>query len=305
MKFFPLKIHLKTWWIASRPKTLSASFVPILVATSLAKMDEKTQPLSSVIIIFSFLSATFIQIGTNLINDAIDFRKGVDSEERIGPLRVTQSGLMSLNTVFLGGIFCFFLALLCGIPLILKGGFPILVIGCLSLLFGYLYTGGPYPLSYLGLGEFFVLLFFGPIAVGGIYYLHTLSLNFSVLITGFQMGLLCTVLIAINNLRDIEQDRKALKKTLAVRFGIPFCHLKISLLLLSSFLMSFYWFLNNKNWPAFLPWLSFPLALFIVIQIYRHPPHPIYNSFLALSSLLYIFFGGLLSLSFFFSLKMH
>ena len=147
----------------------------------------------------------------------------------MGPQRVTQSGLLSSRKVKMLAIGSFVLASLFAIPLVLKGGWIILLIGLLSLLFGYLYTGGPFPLAYVGLGDLFVIIFFGLVAVSGTFFLHTLIFDWVVLAAGLQVGLLATTLIAINNARDIEQDRKANKRTLAVRLGLRFVKLEVAI----------------------------------------------------------------------------
>jgi 1,4-dihydroxy-2-naphthoate polyprenyltransferase len=172
---------MKTWLLAFRPKTLTAAIVPVLVATALAFADQQT--VKYWVTAFALLSATFIQIGTNFINDAIDFKKGADTHERVGPKRVTQSGLLSEKKVLLGGFICFALATLFGVPLVIEGGVPILIIGLISLAMGYCYTGGPYPLAYRGLGDLFVLIFFGLVAVCGTYYLHAGSQGYKLAFT--------------------------------------------------------------------------------------------------------------------------
>lgn len=290
------------WWMACRPKTLSASLVPVFVGMSLAKMIKGAETLSFPLFFFSLLSALFIQIGTNLINDALDYKKGVDTHHRIGPARVTQRGLLSSASVLRGSKVAFGIAILFGIPLVLQGGWPILVLGLFSLLFGFLYTGGPYPLSHMGLGEMFVFLFFGLGAVGGSYYIQTLTFDFSVFITSLPIGFLCAVLMMINNLRDREQDQKSGKKTLAVRWGVSFSCFQIALLIFLSFLITaLFWGIGGSMWVAFLPCLALPQAFFLVFQIYTHKPSAFYNSLLAQSSLLFMTFGCLLSLALFLS----
>ena len=143
------------WLLASRPKTLSAAVVPVLIGTALAP-----SPIRWLMFACALLGALFIQIGTNLVNDALDFKRGADTHERLGPVRVTQAGLLSANAVLLGAYASFGFAALCGIPLIVRGGWPIIVIGVVSIVAAYAYTGGPYPLAYRGLGEIFVIAFF-------------------------------------------------------------------------------------------------------------------------------------------------
>lgn len=282
--------------MALRPKTLSAAVVPIVVATALVKAEG--HEILWWVSVCALLSAVFIQIGTNLVNDAIDFKKGADTEERIGPQRVTQSGLLKPQTVLTGGFVCFGIALLLGIPLVIQGGWPIVGIGLVSLFLGYAYTGGPFPLAYKGLGDLFVILFFGLIAVGGTYYLHTGGVSASSLIAGLQVGCLATVLIAVNNLRDAPQDAKAGKKTLAVRFGIRFARIEILALVLLPLLLGIYWYRYGFWNAAILPLLCIPIARRLIMGVFMHPPSPIYNRFLAMAALLQMGFGVLLAVAF-------
>lgn len=284
---------LAVWLEATRPKTLTAAVVPIAAGTALAR--GLGHPLQWRMAVFSLLSALFIQIGTNFINDSIDFRKGADTESRIGPRRVTQSGLMSAETVLLAGLACFGLSAICAVPLLIQGGWLILGIGILSLACGYAYTGGPFPLAYLGLGELFVLLFFGILAVSGVFFLQTGKIiEWRSLLCGTQIGLLATVLIAINNLRDREGDRESRKRTLAVRLGVGFGRAEIAFLCVTPFLLGLAWIPAGLFWAGVLPWLTLPLALRIAHQVARTEPSPAYNRFLAQSAGLHLVFGFLL-----------
>ncbi len=196
---------IKHWLFAFRFKTLTAAVVPIVVGTTLTM--SLGYPTQTWITLCALLASLCIQIGTNLINDAMDFKKGADTHERIGPARITQSGKANFKSVMLLGVCFFLLALAFGIPLATKGGPPIVAIGLLSLLCGYAYTGGPYPLAYHGLGDLFVILFFGVIAVSGMTFLHTNEWHLEALVAGLQIGSLATILIAINNFRDSSGDR--------------------------------------------------------------------------------------------------
>lgn len=289
-------MNARTWLLAARPKTLTAAFIPIVVGTSLAYGVQGTIQIEYSLL--AFLSTLLIQIGTNLINDAMDFKKGADTEERLGPQRVTQSGLLSQNWVFRAGLICFLLAALAGLPLVMEGGWPIVGIGIFSLIAGYAYTAGPFPLAYLGLGDLFVLIFFGWVAVAGMYYLHTGSLDSLALVAGTQIGLLATVMIAINNFRDHRTDRLAEKKTLAVRFGPRFVRIEIAGLCLIPFLAGVYWFGEGWSWAAILPLLIFPMAGSLVSKIFKTEPGSIYNRYLAQGAALHLLFGVLLSLGF-------
>jgi 1,4-dihydroxy-2-naphthoate octaprenyltransferase len=211
---------IKAWLQAFRPKTLTAAIVPVAVGSAVAFSEVGL--VNHRITLLALLGALFIQIATNLFNDAIDFKKGADGEHRVGPQRATQMGWFSGKQVLAMGIFFLLLALACGVPLVIHGGWPIVIIGLISLAMAYAYTGGPFPLAYLGLGDLFVILFFGLVAVGGTYYLHTLRFSWSALIAGLQVGCLSAVLIAINNLRDHVGDRQVNKRTLAVLLGPQF-----------------------------------------------------------------------------------
>src|SRR5258708_1448512 len=221
------------WLLAARPKTLAAAVTPVLVGTALACVHATVEWLP---FLFALLGAVFIQIGTNYVNDALDFKKGADTHARLGPLRVTQAGLLDADAVLRGAYVCFGLATICGIPLILRGGWPIAIVGAASIVAAYAYTGGPYPLAYHGLGELFVMIFFGFVAVGGSYYVQTLTFDVRALLAGFAVGCLAVALLAINNLRDVSSDRTSNKKTLVVRFGETFGRLEIAACVLLPFI---------------------------------------------------------------------
>lgn len=285
---------LKSWLLAARPKTLTSAFVPILVGTFLAYA--KKGNIEVWIPLLAFLAALCINIGTNLINDAIDFKKGADTKDRLGPTRVTQSGLLPMKQVYFVGLFCFGLAAVLSFPLLLKGGWPLVLLLILAIGSGYCYTGGPFPLAYHGLGEFFVLIFFGFVAVMAVFYLQTGYIDGDAWLAGAQIGLLDTVLLAINNLRDIVGDSKAQKKTLPVRFGIAFGRLEIAFLIIFPFVLGGFWISSGHFYAAILPWLAFPVGQRIIRNIWSHEPSAIYNSFFGLASLLLVLFGALLSI---------
>jgi 1,4-dihydroxy-2-naphthoate octaprenyltransferase len=235
---------------AARPKTLTASVAPVVLGTALAVYTRSHVPLEQttassaalgwVPIFFCTLgAAVLLQIAANYFNDVIDFEKGADTAERFGPQRVTQAGLLNASAVKRVGLACVILAILLGIPLVIKGGLPILAIGLSAAFFSWAYTGGPYPLAYNGLGELFVLLYYGIIAVCGTYYLQVQQWNAALTIPlGIACGSFGMALIALNNFRDLHQDKKAGKKTLAVRFGERFAKICMAL-----FLMMPYFFL--------------------------------------------------------------
>jgi len=204
------------WLMAARPKTLPAAWAPVIIATSLAWANGFEHWPSA---IACLLGATLIQIGTNFANDYFDFVKGTDTAERVGPTRATQAGFVTPRTMLLAMILVFLLVWIPGLYILYRGGLPFLAIGVVSILCGILYTGGPKPLGYVGLGDVFVFVFFGPVAVLGSYYLQAYALPLDAWIASLGPGLLSVALLTVNNLRDVDGDRKAGKKTLAVRFG--------------------------------------------------------------------------------------
>lgn len=208
----------KVWFLAARPKTLSASIAPVLIGGAIALADGRHHFGA---FFAALICAILIQIGTNLANDYYDFFKGADNN-RVGPTRMTQSGLVSPAQMKRAFLLVFFLAALLGTYLVWRGGWPILLIGISSLCFGLLYTAGPYPLAYLGFAEIFVLIFFGPVAVWGTYYVQALSSSKMAIVAGIAPGLISIALLSVNNLRDLPQDERVGKKTLAVRFGPKF-----------------------------------------------------------------------------------
>jgi 1,4-dihydroxy-2-naphthoate octaprenyltransferase len=242
------------------------------------------------------MAAIFIQIATNFINDAIDFAKGADSDSRIGPQRVTQSGLLSHKQVMQAAVFFLLLALICGIPLVLKGGLPIVLIGLISLALAYGYTGGPFPLAYLGLGDLFVILFFGLIAVGGTFFLQTGSFSSVVIFPGLQVGFLATVLIAINNLRDAPEDAKVGKKTLAVRFGQTFAKAEITVLCYAPYFLGIAYEERGWTWAAYGPLITVPLVSRLVRGIWSSSASYSMNRFLVLAAAVHLLFGIALSI---------
>jgi 1,4-dihydroxy-2-naphthoate octaprenyltransferase len=207
---------LRIWLVAARPRTLPAAVAPVLVGTSLAIGEDTFRPLAFVC---ALLGSVFIQIGTNLSNDYSDARRGADTEDRLGPVRVTAGGLMPPRQVLIGTYVAFGLAVLAGVYLIAIAGWQLLLVGAASILAGVLYTGGPRPYGYEGLGEIFVFLFFGVVAVVGSYFVHTEHLRWEAFALSVPVGLLAAAILLVNNIRDADTDRRAGKKTLAVRLG--------------------------------------------------------------------------------------
>ena len=215
---------MKAWVLASRPKTLFAAVAPVLLGSALAFSQSKGNLPAALAALFG---AICIQIATNLANDYWDAKKGADTADRLGPVRVTASGLLKPRTVFLGMVFFFLLATAAGVFLTLRAGWPVVAIGVASILFGILYTAGPFSLAYLGLGEVFTFLFFGLVATAGTYFVQVLSYSPDAVLLGVMPGCYSVVLIALNNLRDRATDQRVNKKTLAVRFGEKFARIEI------------------------------------------------------------------------------
>ncbi|HEX2833452.1 MAG TPA: 1,4-dihydroxy-2-naphthoate polyprenyltransferase [Thermoanaerobaculia bacterium] len=255
---------MKHWLLAARPKTLSAAVVPVLIGSALA--SHEPPGITWWVFFCALLGAVLIQVATNFINDALDFKKGADTGERLGPIRVTQAGLLSAEAVMRAAWICLIGAALCGVPLIYRGGWPMLVVGLVSMFMAYGYTGGPFPLAYHGLGELFVILFFGLIAVGGTFYVHSLQLTRSALLAGYAAGALATVLIVINNLRDVAGDRRSNKRTTVVRFGEGFARFEIVLFALTPFVAAAGIAWMQNRWPLLLTLAALPLAILVIVR---------------------------------------
>ena len=208
--------HSRIWILASRPRTLPAAIAPVLVGTALAAAEDEFRVLP---FIAALVGSIFIQIGTNLSNDYSDARRGADTEERLGPVRVTAGGLMPPRHVLVGTYVAFGVAVAAGLYLAAVAGWELLVVGVASILAGVLYTGGPRPYGYEGLGELFVFVFFGIVAVVGSYYVQTEELRWEAFALAVPVGLLSSAILVVNNVRDIDTDRRAGKRTLAVKLG--------------------------------------------------------------------------------------
>lgn len=212
----PPPSRLRVWLMAARPKTLPAAAAPVLIGAGLAAHRSTFRPLPAVA---ALVGALLIQVATNLANDYYDFVRGSDTDRRVGPVRVTQAGLLTPGAVRRGMVATLAAAFAVGVYLVGVGGWPIAVVGLASLACAVAYTGGPYPLGYHGLGDPFVFIFFGLVAVGGTYWVQALSLPVDALWAGAGVGALSTAILVVNNLRDIPTDAAAGKRTLAVRLG--------------------------------------------------------------------------------------
>ena len=278
---------MKAFVLAARPKTLPAAIVPVCIGCVLAHY--LTGEWSPRLAIYTLASALWIQIATNFFNDAIDAQKGADTDARLGPVRVTASGQLSTKTVYAVAVFCLILAAVCGWPLIMARGWPMLVIGIPSLYLAYGYTGGPLPLAYRGLGELFVILFFGLVAVTGTVFVQTGEWYTEALVAGLAVGCLSAVLISVNNLRDVEEDRSNGKNTLAVRWGRPAVLNLVIAMTTVAYICAVCLFGARLESFYFIP--SLIIGLFVVRNLCTHPPGPVYNKFLALSALQLILYA--------------
>lgn len=259
------------WIKAARPKTLVAAIVPVYLGSVLAYW--LTGSTSIGLALWTLFSAISIQIATNLFNDYLDWKKGADTIKRLGPTRMSAAGALKPTLVWKVACVWLVVAVLCALPLVYLRGWPIVVIGIASLYFSFGYTGGPFPLAYRGMGEFFVLLFFGWIAVLGTVFLQTGSWFFTEsMLLGTQVGLWSVALIAVNNLRDVEEDSQSGKRTLAVRFGVLFARWQISCCVLLALLLGLGWaFVSEASFlVASLPLLGLVLSGWIVVQVFQN-----------------------------------
>lgn len=285
---------LKIWILASRPKTLGAAIAPVIIGTAMAYADDQFHLWAALGALFG---AILIQIGTNFANDYADFKKGTDTVNRLGPTRVTQAGLVAPNQIKLATLIAYGLAFLIGIYLVYRGGWPVVLIGLTSLLFGYLYTGGPYPLAYIGLADLFVLIYFGPVAVGGTYYVQTLSINWMVIVAGLAPGLFSVAILTINNLRDIDEDRRGNKKTLAVRFGAAYARYQyMNCLVLACLVPIFLTQAIDAHFYAGGTPLIILLAKSTIRSVFQNPPGVFLNGVLAKTSLFLLLYSLMFSI---------
>ena len=253
---------IESWLLASRPRTLLAAVVPVMVGSALAISHNKFTLILSLI---ALLCSILIQVGTNFTNDLYDYLKGTDKEDRIGPRRVLVSGLISTTEMKMGIVTVFGLAFLLGLYLVYASGIVILIIGIISILAGLAYTAGPYPLAYNGLGDVFVFAFFGIVGTTGTYYLHLHEFSLLSFLIAVPVGALITNILVVNNYRDIEEDREADKYTLAVKLGKKFTRFQFVNSIAISYLILFIIYFNyDFTYWIFLPLISLPIAVILV-----------------------------------------
>jgi 1,4-dihydroxy-2-naphthoate octaprenyltransferase len=246
------------WLDAARPRTLPAAVAPVLVGTALA-WSANSLDLAAAALCLGF--ALLIQIGTNFANDYYDFVKGADTAARVGPRRAVAAGLVAPETMRCAMWTVFAVAFICGLGLLAWGGPWLLVIGVASILCGIAYTGGPWPLGYHGLGDLFVFLFFGLVAVGATYFVQTGSFSSDALLSGVSVGLLAANILVVNNYRDVETDAMAGKRTLAVRFGRRAARVQHALSLLAAFLVPVWFAIRDRNLWMLLPLITVPMGV--------------------------------------------
>lgn len=288
------KSKLQAWILATRPPTLTAALVPVAVGTAVAFADGAARAWPA---LAALVAALLIQIGTNFANDLFDFEKGADTEERIGPTRAVQSGLISPQAMRRATFLTFAAAMLVGLYLIYVAGWPILVVGILSIVCGLAYTGGPWPLGYHGLGDLFVFLFFGVVAVVGTYFVQALQVSQYALLASIPVGFLVTAIIVVNNFRDSDTDRVAGKRTLAVRLGRKNTRIYYALLMTLPYVILFWiWRRESTSFAIFAPWLSLPWALALVRRLATHTDGPTLNATLRSTAKLHALFGLLFAL---------
>ncbi len=283
----------RIWLMAARPRTLPAAIAPVLVGTALAGFAHVFHPLRFVA---ALLAALFIQVGTNLSNDYSDARRGADAEDRLGPVRVTAGGLVPPRQVLIATYVSFGLAVLFGIYLIAVAGWELLLVGAASILAGVAYTGGPKPYGYEGLGEVFVFLFFGIVAVVGSFFVQVEALHWEAFALAVPVGLLAAAILVVNNVRDIDSDRRAGKRTLAVKLGREQTRVLYATVVYLAYLLTpITWLFGPTTAWVLLPWLTLPLATAVVRIVRTRTDGPSLNGALARSGMLQLAFCILLS----------
>jgi 1,4-dihydroxy-2-naphthoate polyprenyltransferase len=283
----------RIWLMAARVRTLPASVAPVLVGTALAGQAHVFHPLR---FFAALVGAIFIQVGTNLSNDYSDARRGADAEDRLGPVRVTAGGLVPPSQVLVATYVSFGVAVIAGIYLIAVAGWELLLVGAASILAGVLYTGGPRPYGYEGLGELFVFLFFGIVAVAGSFFVQVKHLSWEAFALAVPVGLLASAILVVNNFRDIDTDRRAGKRTLAVRLGREGTRSLFAATVYLAFLLApVTWLFGPMKPWLLLSWLTLPLAAQVVRVVRNRTDGPSLNQALAQSGMLQLAFCMLLA----------
>lgn len=286
---------LKNWVLASRPKTLPAAVAPVLIGTSVAYYDNKNNFIAAFV---ALICSLLIQIGTNFVNDLYDHLKGSDGDDRVGPVRALATGIISVNEMKRAIYLTFGVTFLLGLYLVNLAGWPILIVGILSIASGYSYTAGPYPLAYNGLGDVFVFLLFGVVAVVGTYYVQALQLTELIFIASIPAGALITNILVVNNYRDIDEDRENNKNTLAVIFGEQFSRVQYFLQLLIAYVVPVFIFIKYEtSWVILLPLITLPLGIKLFKMLTKLRGEEL-NKTLELTAKLSVIFSILFSIGF-------
>ncbi len=281
------------WILATRPRTLPAAIAPVMLGSAMAIADKNFVGLPA---LAAFSVALLLQISVNLANDYFDYLKGIDTADRLGPLRVTQSGLIPATQVKAGMMMTFILSMIPGIYLLAVGGLPVLILGLVGICAALAYSGGPFPLASHGLGDLFVFIFFGLVAVGGTYYVQALHLTPMVWLMGVIEGLLITAILVVNNLRDIESDRQAGKRTLAVILGVRGSTIEYVLLLAGAYAIPIIlWVSGRMSAWVLLPLISLPIAVYLMRLIWKNSDGSILNQALAKTATLALVYSLLMA----------
>lgn len=266
---------VRIWLMAARLRTLPVGLAPVLVGTALAGVEGSFHPLRFAAAV---LGALFIQVGANLSNDYSDARRGADTEDRLGPVRVTAGGLVPPRQVLIATYVTFGLAVLCGVYLVAVAGWQLVLVGVASIIAGVLYTGGPRPYGYDGLGEVFVFLFFGIVAVAGSYFVQTETLEWEAFALAVPVGLLASAVLVVNNYRDMETDRRAGKRTLAVRLGRERTRALYAAMVYAAYVLTpVTWIFGQLSPWVLLPLLTLPLAAPVVRIVRNRTDGPTLN----------------------------
>ena len=279
--------------MAARVRTLPAAIGPVLVGTALAGYQNVFHPLRFVA---ALIGAVFIQVGTNLSNDYSDARRGADTEDRLGPVRITAGGLVPPRQVLLATYISFGVAVAAGAYLVVVAGWELLLVGAASILAGVLYTGGPRPYGYEGLGEVFVFLFFGIVAVVGSYFVQVKHLEWEAFALAVPVGLMASAILMVNNVRDVETDRRARKRTLAVRLGRRRARVLFALTVYAAYvLVCVTWAFGPLTAWVMLPWLTLLVGAEVVREVRNRIDGPSLNRALAQTGMLQLAFCMLLA----------
>jgi len=287
----------KYWIRACRPETLSISIAPVLAGTGLAWAQ--TAMLDWTIFLLVFIAAALIQMGTNLHNDSANSEPGGDAHEtRLGPARATEQGWLTVAQVRTGALSCFCLAGAAGIYLVVQGGWPILLAGLASIAAGWSYSGGPRPIAYTPLGELFVLIFFGIVAVVGSYYLQVGSFSYTALLTGLIIGMPAAAVLAVDNYRDLHSDCRVGRRTFVIRFGLRAARIEYTLLMILPFtLLPLVTSSVAPKLTTALPFVALPWVFFLVYRFWKELPGPVFNGYMVATARVQLFLAGLLVVS--------